>query len=169
MAAHAITVSRLALGVVFLWFGVLKFFPGYSPAEGLAARTIHDLTFGLVAPDIALRVLAAWETLIGLGLLTAHWLRATLLLFFLQIPGTFLPLVLYPDELWHRAPISLTLEGQYIVKNSVLLGAALAVGATVRGGRLAATASDGSAIAEESARAPAADGVGNGRRAVAPR
>jgi uncharacterized membrane protein YkgB len=48
MARHGITLLRVSLGVVFLWFGVLKFFPGLSPAQSLAARTIHTLTFGMV-------------------------------------------------------------------------------------------------------------------------
>lgn len=135
-ATHALTVLRLALGIIFLWYGALKFFPGYSPAEALAGRTIHDLTFGVIAPEVALRVLAAWETLIGLGLLVGRWLRITLLLLALQLPGTFLPLLLYPDEIWYRAPFSLTIEGQYIAKNVVLLGAALVLAATVRGGHL---------------------------------
>jgi uncharacterized membrane protein YkgB len=138
MARHAITLLRVGLGVVFLWFGLIKFVPGWSPAEGLAAATILKLTGGAVPPAVSLPVLAAWESLIGVGLLTGRFLRLTLLLLFLQMPGTVMPLFLFPAETFTRVPFAPTLEGQYIIKNVVLVAAALAVGATVRGGRLQA-------------------------------
>lgn len=131
-------VLRIGLGVVFLWFGLLKFFPDLSPAEELSSRTIERLTLGLVVPDVSLPVLAAWETLIGLGLVTGRFLRATLLLLAIQMLGTLTPLVLFPSETFTRFPYAPTLEGQYIIKNVVLIGAAMVVGATVRGGRIVA-------------------------------
>jgi uncharacterized membrane protein YphA (DoxX/SURF4 family) len=136
MAAHGLTALRIALGIVFFWFGVLKFFPGMSPAQDLVARTIELLTFGLVPPEVALPVLAAWECAIGLGLLLGRWMRATLLLLFVQMLGTITPLFLLPDETWIRFPFAPTLEGQYIIKNVVLVAAAFVLGATVRGGEL---------------------------------
>lgn len=138
MARHAITLLRVGLGLVFLWFGVIKFVPGWSPAEGLATATISRLTGGAVPASVSLPVLAAWETLIGVGLLSGRFLRLTLLLLFLQMPGTVMPLFLFPAETFTRVPLAPTLEGQYIIKNLVLVAAALAVGATVRGGRLVA-------------------------------
>ncbi len=138
LARVSIPVLRFALGTVFLWFGVLKFFPGLSPAEDLAARTIEQLTFGVVPAGIALPVLAAWECLIGLGLLSGRFLRATLLLLAFQMIGAFTPLVLFPDETFTIVPFAPTLEGQYIIKNIVLIAAAMVVGATVRGGQLRA-------------------------------
>jgi uncharacterized membrane protein YphA (DoxX/SURF4 family) len=138
LAASAVPVLRVALGVVFLWFGALKFFPGLSPAQDLAARTVEQLTFGLVPPAVALPVLAAWECLIGLGLLSGRFLRATLLLLAVQMLGALTPLVLFPAETFTLVPIAPTLEGQYIIKNVVLVAAAMVVGATVRGGRLQA-------------------------------
>jgi uncharacterized membrane protein YphA (DoxX/SURF4 family) len=140
MARHGVDVLRIGLGVVFLWFGALKLFPGASPAEALAGRTIETLTFGLVPPAVGLPILALWEGAIGLGLITGRALRTTLLLLFLQMPGTALPIVLFPGEVFVRAPFVLTLEGQYIVKNLVLIGGALVIGATVRGGGLVARA-----------------------------
>ena len=138
MAKHGITLTRVSLGIVFLWFGVIKFVPDWSPAADLATRTITRLTFGRIGPDTALVVLAAWETLIGLGLLTGRFLRATLLLLFLQMPGTMLPLLFFPGETFRAFPYAPTLEGQYIIKNLVLVSAAIVVGATVRGGRFLA-------------------------------
>jgi uncharacterized membrane protein YkgB len=136
MARHGIFLTRIALGIVFLWFGAIKFVPDWSPAADLATRTIDTLTFGLVRPSVALPLLATWEALIGIGLLTGRLLRATLLLLFLQMPGTMLPLIFFPNETFVAFPYSPTLEGQYIIKNFVLVGAAIVVGATVRGGRL---------------------------------
>lgn len=138
MATHGITLTRIALGVVFLWFGAIKFVPGWSPAAELAGRTIERITFGTVPPELGLPILAAWESLIGIGLLAGRFLRATLLLLFVQMPGTLLPLVLFPAETFTAFPYSPTMEGQYIIKNLVLIGAAIVVGATVRGGALRA-------------------------------
>lgn len=139
MARHGITLTRLALGIVFLWFGAIKFVPGWSPAADLATRTISTLSFGMVPPSVSLPLLAAWETLIGIGLLSGRFLRTTLLLLFVQMPGTLLPLILFPGETFRAFPYAPTLEGQYIIKNLVLVGAAIVVGATVRGGRLLPT------------------------------
>jgi uncharacterized membrane protein YkgB len=138
MARHGVTLTRLALGVVFLWFGAIKFVPGWSPAADLATRTISTLTFGLVGPQLGLPVLAAWESLIGIGLLTGRFLRLTLFLLFMQMPGTMLPLILFPAETFRAFPYAPMLEGQYIIKNLVLVSAAIVIGATVRGGKLLA-------------------------------
>jgi len=136
MARYGIFLMRIALGIVFFWFGVLKFFPGLSVAEGLAGRTISMLSLGYVSPAISLPILAAWECAIGLGLISGKFLRLTLLLLFLQMTGTFLPLIFFPSETWTRFPIAPTLEGQYIIKDLILLGAGIVVGATVRGGSI---------------------------------
>ena len=137
MASFGVPFLRVSLGIVFFWFGVLKFFPGLSPADQLAARTISALTLGIVPGDIALLVLAVWECAIGLGLILGVFLRLTLLLLFLQMLGTFTPLLLFPDETFTRFPYAPTLEGQYIIKNLVLIAAGIIIGATVRGGHVA--------------------------------
>jgi len=136
MADHGLLLLRLALGVVFLWFGALKLFPGLSPAASLAGRTIEMITLGVIPEATAVPILGVWESLIGLGLLSALWMRATLFILFVQMLGTLLPLVLFPAETWQVFPISPTLEGQYIIKNAVLISGAVVLGATVRGGRL---------------------------------
>ncbi len=136
MARFGIFILRVSLGINFLWFGVLKFFPGLSPAQDLATDTIEILTFGLLQPETSIWILASWETLIGLGLIAGVYLRATLLLLFVQMLGTLTPLILFPAETFAVLPYAPTLEGQYIIKNVVLISAGLVVGATVRGGRL---------------------------------
>lgn len=138
MAANGVFLLRVSLGVVFLWFGALKFFPNMSPAQDLATRTIGVLTFGAIPPNISIVVLATWECLIGLGLIFGAFLRATLLLLWVQMLGTVTPIFLFPGEVFHRIPYAPTLEGQYIIKNVVLVCAGLVIGATVRGGGLVA-------------------------------
>jgi uncharacterized membrane protein YphA (DoxX/SURF4 family) len=138
MVRHMIAVLRTSVGIVFFWFGVLKFFPGLSPAEDLAARTISVLSFGLVQPLVSLPVLAVWECLIGIGFITGRFMRLALALMFLQMSGTITPLFLFPRETWVQFPYAATLEGQYIIKNLVLVSAGLAVYAALRGGALVA-------------------------------
>jgi uncharacterized membrane protein YphA (DoxX/SURF4 family) len=135
MARHGVTVLRMGLGAIFVWFGALKFFPGLSPAEELATRTIGTLSLGLVGADTARLMIAALEVLIGLGLMTGLYLRAVIALLFFQLVGTFTPVVLFPREVFQIIPFAPTLEGQYIFKNLVLIGAGLVIGATVRGGQ----------------------------------
>jgi uncharacterized membrane protein YphA (DoxX/SURF4 family) len=160
LARSAVPVVRVSLGVVFLWFGALKFIPGLSPAEDLAGRTIDQLSGGMVGPALSVPVLAAWECLIGLGFLSGRFLRATLLLMAVQMIGTFTPLLLFPAETFTQFPYAPTLEGQYIIKNVVLIAAAMVLGATVRGGRLEADPASGTA-AEATAGGAVADPPGS--------
>ena len=127
MARHGIRALRYALGLVFLWFGALKLVPGLSPAETLVANTVVWFD-----PTWFVPVLGVWEMLIGLGLLVRPLVRPALFLLALQMPGTFSPLVLLPEVCFSAFPFGLTLEGQYIVKNLVIIAAALVVGGTVR-------------------------------------
>lgn len=134
-ADHGITLLRISIGIVFFWFGFLKFWPGLSPADALALDTIDRLTFGLLPPTLARLGLAVLETAIGLGLIFGKALRLTLLLLAGQMLGTVTPLVLFPALTWTQFLVP-TLEGQYILKNVVLATAGIVIGATVRGGRL---------------------------------
>lgn len=136
MAKHGITFLRISIGIIYIWFGGLKFFPGMSPAEELAVSTIGLLTFDLIPAHISLILLASFEVLIGLLMVTGKYLRFTILLLILQMIGTMSPIVLFPDVVFTSFPLSLTIEGQYIFKNFVIITAAIVIGATVRGGRL---------------------------------
>ena len=139
MASRGLLFLRLSIGIIFLWFGMLKFFDGMSPAQDIAIRTIQTITFQLVPDNFIIFGLATWEVLIGVGLLFNLFLRETLLLLYLQMIGTFFPLILFPSEVFQKFPFSLTLEGQYIIKNLVIVSAGIVLGATVRGGRLSAS------------------------------
>ena len=100
---------------------------GLAEPRALVRRTVY-----FIPPDVFLPILGWWEVAIGVGLLYRPLYRAAILLLFLQMPGTLLPLVLLPEVCFTQVPWGLTLEGQYIIKNAVLIGAALVVGGTVR-------------------------------------
>ena len=131
MARHGITLLRVSVGIIYLWFGALKLVPGLSPAEGLIRASLTFLPMDLFIP-----FLAVWEIAIGLGFITGKFMRATILLMLGQMAGAASPIVLKPDWVFTIFPFVLTLEGQYIIKNLVLIGASIVVGATVRGGGL---------------------------------
>ncbi|MFI5527031.1 DoxX family protein [Kitasatospora sp. NPDC051853] len=111
---------RASAALLFLWFGVLKFVPGLSPAESLASRTTEVLTFGLVRGHLACVLVAALEVAIAVLLLSGRLPQLTGLVFLGHMAGTAMPLVLFPAETW-AAPMVGTLEGQYILKNVVLI------------------------------------------------
>jgi len=118
----SLPVLRVSLGVVFIWFGALKPF-GNSPANDVIIKTIYWFN-----PDVFIPILGFWEMLIGLCLLWTPLIRFGLFLLAVQMPGTFLPLLLRPEICFTSAPFNLTLEGQYIIKNLILIGAAMVVG-----------------------------------------
>ena len=97
LAEHGLTALRISIGVIFVWFGVLKFWPGLSPADQLATETIDRLTFGLITEDLARVLLAILETTIGIGLITGKFMRLTLLLLVGQMLGAATPLFLFPE------------------------------------------------------------------------
>ena len=119
---YSLPVLKFSLGVVFIWFGALKVF-GQSPAAEVVARTVY-----WIDPELFVPFLGLWEMAIGVCLLFTPLIRLGLLLLAVQMPGTFLPLVLLPEICFEKVPFVLTLEGQYIVKNLVLIGAAMVVG-----------------------------------------
>lgn len=136
LQVHAVTFARIGMGIIFFWFGMLKFFPGLSPAEAIAGETIELISFGLIPPRISLPLLAIWETLIGIGFLTGRFPRLTVLIMLAQMAGTMSPLVLLPEATFTHFPYAPTLEGQYIIKNLALIGIALIVWAAGSRGRV---------------------------------
>ncbi|MFT5892098.1 MAG: putative membrane protein YkgB [Dokdonia sp.] len=128
MSRNSNLLLRISLGIVFVWFGFLKFFPGLSPAEDLAIRTVKQLSFDLISDSIIINTLGFWEVVVGIGLISGKFMRETLLLLFLQMAGTFAPIFLFPNEIFTHFPYGPTLEGQYIIKNLVLISAAIVLG-----------------------------------------
>jgi len=147
LLAYSVAILRISLGAVFLAFGALKFFPGVSPAQSLVERTTDLLLLGLVPGPVALVLVATLECVIGLCLISGRAMRGAIYLLFMQLVGILSPLVLLPGRLFagpHGAP---TLEGQYVLKDLILVGATLVLAATLRGGRLTSRppADDGAA------------------------
>lgn len=112
---------QISIGISFFWFGMLKFFSGMSPAEQLAIMTMDVLTFGLISSAVAIKMLALWEVVVGIGFLFGKQIRWILLLFFIHMSFTFSPLALFPELCFTHVPYALSLLGQYIVKNLALI------------------------------------------------
>jgi uncharacterized membrane protein YkgB len=129
MWRFGVPMLRFGLAVVFIWFGALKL-TGASPALEMVTRTVYWFD-----PKIFIPLLGWWEIAIGVCLAVPALTRVGILLLAFQMPGTFLPLILLPQVCYNGAPWNLTLEGQYIVKNLVIIGAALLLGGLVRGHR----------------------------------
>jgi uncharacterized membrane protein YphA (DoxX/SURF4 family) len=121
----SLAVLRVSLGIVYLWFGALKYFQGISPAEQLAMQTIHRLTFGLINDHTNILMLATWECLIGVLLISGKFVKPSLILLLLHMVCTFLPFIFFPAETFRYLPYGLTLTGQYIVKNIVFIAAGI--------------------------------------------
>jgi len=139
MQRHGHAALRYSLAVIFIWFGVLKPL-GLSPAEDLILQTVGWMPV-LSAPSW-LAIIGWWEVAIGVMFLFRSTLRFAIGLLAMQMIGTFMPLVMLPEVTFQpgRAPYGLTLEGQYIVKNLLIISAAMVVGGTVQPGRSNPTA-----------------------------
>ncbi|MFL1012650.1 doxx family protein [Flavisericum labens] len=116
-------ILAITVGIVYVWFGVLKFFPHLSPAEGLAKNTIDIITMGLIPSNISIILLAIWETLVGLLLIMNIYRKKVIILAFVHIILTFVPLFIFTKDAFAIPPFSFTLLGQYIFKNIIIIGA----------------------------------------------
>lgn len=119
MQGKAITLLRLSMGIIYFWYGILKII-GISPVEELVFKATH-----WIGTHHFVMFLGFYEVLIGLFLAIKKFLRLGLILLFLQFPGTFLPLFFNPEDCFTFIPFGLTLEGQYIFKNLILISAGL--------------------------------------------
>ncbi|MGW0549597.1 DoxX family membrane protein [Streptomyces altiplanensis] len=122
-------VLRVCVGLIFCWFGILKFFPHASPAEDFAVQASTEMTGGFIPASLCLLLLAVLETAVGAALVTGRLLRCALAAFFLHMAGVFLSLLLLPALTWHVYGAVPTLEGQYVLKNIVLVAACLHIAA----------------------------------------
>ena len=136
LVAYSILFLRVSMGLVFLGFGLLKFFPSISPIEELATRTTVVLTFGLVTGHYAMDLVAGLECIIGLCFLTGRFLRVGVWLMAAQMLGAMSPLLLFPSELFHGHFHAPTLAAQYIIKDIILVAAGMVIAATWAGARI---------------------------------
>ena len=135
LVRHSIDVLRVSVGLVFLGFGVLKFFPGASPAQELAERTLEKLSLGILSGEPALLVTAISECFIGITLISGKLLKSGLVVMGASLVGIMSPLVLFFTDLFPGAP---TLEAQYVLKDIVRVAAGMVIAARALGARLVA-------------------------------
>ncbi|MGI9550372.1 MAG: DoxX family membrane protein [Aurantibacter sp.] len=121
------SLLQICIGVVYLWFGVLKFFHGLSPAEGLAKDTITSLTFGFIPTNVSIILLAIMEVGIGLFLLLNIYRKKAVILALIHMACTFMPLYLFSEASFAYSPFVPTLLGQYIGKNLIIVAALLSI------------------------------------------
>ncbi len=131
MRRWSIVALRVSLAVIFVWFGILKPL-GLSPADPLVRATVGWMP--LLSTDGWLAAIGWWEVAIGITFLFQRTVRIAIALLALQMAGTLLPLILLPHVTFQpgRIPYAPTIEGQYIIKNLLIISAALVVGGTVR-------------------------------------
>lgn len=127
VSRRSLQLLRISMGIIYLWFGALKFFHGYSPAEDLAINTINKLTFGFVPQPASIILLAIWECAVGIALVAGKGVRTALIFLFIHMICTFMPLIFFPSVSFKYAPYGFTLVGQYIMKNIIIICAAMVI------------------------------------------
>lgn len=132
---RSMDILRLSTGIIYIWFGILKFFPASSPAESIVSDTLSSISFGLLKGHIPVIVLGIVEIGIGFGFLFKQLKYAVPIMYF-QMLGTVLPLFLFIDKTWEDFPFVPSLLGQYIIKNLVFISAAIVMGAVAGGAKL---------------------------------
>lgn len=133
LTRNALNLLRISIGVIYFWFGALKFFDNLSPADQLAKDTMSLITFGLIPNHISIIILAIWETVLGLVLIAGVWKQSVFYILLLHMICTFVPLFFFGDISFTNAPYAFTLVGQYIMKNLIIISAALVLNAYAQG------------------------------------
>jgi uncharacterized membrane protein YkgB len=118
-------ILSISIGIIYVWFGVLKFFFGLSPAEQVASQTIHQLTFGLLPDQVAITTLAIWECALGIMLILRRYMKLVLILMFTHMCFTFTPFIFFPHQTFMHLPYDFTLLGQYIMKNIIIISSGI--------------------------------------------
>ncbi|HRH25779.1 MAG TPA: hypothetical protein PLD99_02390 [Parcubacteria group bacterium] len=120
----SIPVSRIAIFIVYFWFGLLKVL-GLSPASPLVLSLL-DRTMPFISPDAFLVWFGLFEVLIGTIFLIPKFARAAIALLVIHLITTVMPLFLLKSSLWTGMMVP-TLEGQYIIKNVLIVALAIVV------------------------------------------
>lgn len=115
----------ISIGIIYFYFGFLKFFPNHSPAEEIAMHTMEELTFHAVPCTYLFYILAAWETLIGISLMFGVFKRTGIIIALVHMVMTFSPFIVLPEEAFQEASFLPSLLGQYIYKNLVIIAGLL--------------------------------------------
>ena len=134
VAANAISLLRISIGIIYIWFGMLKYFPQLSPADELAKDTIRLITFHLIPDTVSIILLAIWETVLGSLIVIGVWKRVIYYFLLLHLACTFVPLFCFTELSFTVSPYAFTLVGQYIMKNIIIVCAAIVVNLYAKGG-----------------------------------
>ncbi|MEO6695077.1 MAG: hypothetical protein ABIY50_06400 [Ignavibacteria bacterium] len=131
MNRHGVKALQISLAIIFVWFGLLKVLD-ISPAAGLVKATVNWMP--LFDTDTWLKIIGYWEVIIGVCFLFKKTLRIAIALLAMQMVGTFMPLVILTGVTFQQGmfPYAPTIEGQYIIKNLLIISAALVIGGSVR-------------------------------------
>ena len=124
---HKVSFLVISIGIIYLWFGVLKIIPGLSPAENLAGKTLSMLVFNTVNEQVLVAVLAIIEVFIGICLMLRLKFKIIKYVVFAHILGTLLPLFIFPDISFNKPPFGFSIIGQYIMKNLVIISGLLII------------------------------------------
>ena len=122
---HGHKIHRLSLGLIFIWFGLLKPF-GEKTTTSLLAHTIY-----FFPPEFILPILGWWEVAIGICLIYKPLVKLSIILQFIRIPGTILAFFIHPQVCFVQIPYVPSPEGQYLIKDIVILIAGIAIAGTV--------------------------------------
>lgn len=121
LKAHLSLFMRLSLAICYVWFGALKFFPSFSPAESLAKGTINHLMFGILPSNLTILLLAGWEVCIGIGLVLNFKPKIVIGSALVHMVFTFTPLFFFTEICFTNPPFGFSIVGQYIFKNLVFI------------------------------------------------
>ncbi|HTI21860.1 MAG TPA: hypothetical protein VL652_12780 [Kutzneria sp.] len=130
LTRNSVRLLRISMGGIILTFGFLKYFPGLSPAEHMVETVSRTLSLGLAPDRLTMNGFATVECLIGLSLITNIGLRIAIYPMALWAIGILLPLALMPAELFSGPDHMPSLEGQYVLKDLILLSATMVIADT---------------------------------------
>ncbi|MFT5779891.1 MAG: putative membrane protein YphA (DoxX/SURF4 family) [Crocinitomicaceae bacterium] len=116
-----------SIGFIYIYFGILKFFPDLSPAEEIAKETIDMLSLGVIPPNVSIILLAIFEVGLGLFILLGVYRKLVISAAIFHMLLTLTPLFVFPEHTFNDTIFSPTLLGQYIAKNFVIICALLVV------------------------------------------
>ena len=126
MKIYGILAVRISFAIIFFWFGILKPL-GLSSAIPIVEATVSWLPF--IEPEVWVNIIGWWEVTIGISFLFKKTTRIAIGLLFSQMFGTFMPLIFLPEVVYQNNNVFIpTLEGQYIIKNLMIISAALVLG-----------------------------------------
>lgn len=124
-----VPVARFSIFLIFFWFGIIKLL-GLSPASPLA-QALTAQTIGIQYFDTLFVLLSVMECIIGILFLFPRMTHIVIPLLLAHMALVCSPLVLLPDMIW-QAPFVPTLEGQYIIKNAVVVAVAIGIAASAQ-------------------------------------